>query len=315
MCLLISSTYLLNDSNAQTSFPDEKVNQKWEYVTWFFWGGHCESRIVKTGKLTNKCNQVYIQVFDCNQNENDCYLLGYYRIQNDSVLVRTNYNYFNGSRDTVVCDEPEGLMYDFSINESDSVICQINSTWPATFTNFWKVNEADVANEGVIRRVLNMDFQPHQNFPNFLRSMDWIEGIGSTTHPFYSFTCIGDHCEIEQQMVRAFIDDTLIYQDTMLQFPFRCNGWVTSTETLNKDEYSLKIFPNPTADNISIVSNVILNAPLDVRIIDLNGRVLREFTQVSVNDALDISSLSAGGYVVQIFYQKFIMALPLFKTN
>ncbi|MBK9212520.1 MAG: hypothetical protein IPO14_06100 [Saprospiraceae bacterium] len=46
--LLIIPTFFF-EAYAQNTFPDETISQKWEYLTWYFWGGMCEKNIIKTG--------------------------------------------------------------------------------------------------------------------------------------------------------------------------------------------------------------------------------------------------------------------------
>ena len=132
--------------DAQIKFPDETINQKWEYVIWNFWGGKCEKRIIKHGNKVALYNQNYIEVLDCNSSEKDCHLIGYYRVQNDSVLIR----YGNGFV-PVDCNKPEGLMYDFSAKSGDSLKCILDYFNPSKVKNFFIKNTQSIQYENVNR--------------------------------------------------------------------------------------------------------------------------------------------------------------------
>lgn len=304
-------TVMCNMANAQNQFPDEHVIQKWEYVTWYFWGGKCELRKIKNAEVVEKCNTNYIKVLDCNENEDDCFILGYYRIQGDSVLVRTNHKYYNGALDTVVCSEPEGLMYDFSTTPYDTLICQINSTWPPTFTKFWEIDKQFIEYEGIERQTTDLRYIPHPNAPYFLYRMNWIDGIGSNVHPFYSFTCIGDHCELEQQLTRVIRNDQLIYQDTTLNFFFPCTGWISSTNNVDLKQ-PLLLLPNP-ADNFLTIRSNSNNSSVKLSIYDMQGKEISSLDHYVFGEPFNIEYLREGIYIIQVFDGNQIQNLKLIK--
>lgn len=300
LALLVSGLFLHpGRSRAQDVFPDTADQQVWEYVTWYFWGGMCELKQIRTGQPTAKCGREYIPVMDCDEQGTMCRVLGYYRIQGDSVLVRTNYGYLNGVEDTVVCAEPEGLMYDFGAQPGDTLICQMNNTFPATFARFWVVSEEIQIVEGIDRRVLTMHYRPHPNAPEYIREMRWISGIGSTVHPVYSFACIGDHCEQELKTVRAMRNDELLFVDTTLLFP--CNGWVSPTQESEELRLSWQAFPNPAGTEFRIAGDFPEGSSgFDLLLRDALGRVLRQWRQVRPEQSLDVAGLPAGWYTLQL---------------
>lgn len=97
-----------------------------------------------------------------------------------------------------ICTDKEYLMYDFSLAVGDTVYAGLNlPTEIATDTAIFVLASIDtVTIQGVERRRFNMLFD-RCNEPGKVpqSSMDWIEGLGSTMHPFYPLACICDFCE------------------------------------------------------------------------------------------------------------------------
>jgi hypothetical protein len=134
--LLCFTAFLIPITFSQDIFPTASDQQKWEYVTWNFWGGACQKRIIKNGQPINLCSDTFIEVFDCDENEANCHVLGYYRIQGDSIMIRKSDIFWDGTRwiDTVYCNQSEGLMYDFGRQDSLPLQCQLS--YPGGTTNF-----------------------------------------------------------------------------------------------------------------------------------------------------------------------------------
>jgi len=302
MILLLLIFWLLQSPRsamAQSVFPDSTDHQVWEYVTWYFWGGMCALQQIRTGPVTSKCGREYIPLLDCNEKGEMCRLLGYYRLQGDSVLVRTNHGYLNGVMDTVVCEEPEGLMYDFGAQPGDTLICQMNNTFPPTFAQFWAVAEEVQTIEGTDRRVLTMHYRPHPNAPEYIRVMRWISGIGSTVHPVYSFACIGDHCEQELKTVRATLNDEVIFVDTTLLFP--CNGWVSSLGQPDPNLMDWQVFPNPASGSFTVSGPFFEEGTAaDLSLCDALGRTVGEWPAVLPGRFLELGDVPPGVYVLQL---------------
>lgn len=283
---------------SQTVFPKNQDNPKWEYVKWRFWGGQCEARKILTGDEVVKCNQKYIEIIDCNEDETQCELIGYYRLQGDSVVVRTNYPYFDGKRDTVICSEGEGLMYDFGTSNQDSLQCQLNSTFPASQIDFVQLDQREIDYEGTMRTTRLMKYSPYVNAPGNTSLMNWIEGVGSDVHPFYSLSCIGDHCEQELQLIRVWNQKELIYSDTALRFTFPCNGWITSTS--NDPISEINIYPNPTKNTLHFTQANEINEEVDVSIFNTSGLRVKMVNNHLISRSMDVRFLKPGSYVIRV---------------
>jgi hypothetical protein len=298
---------IYNKLFSQSFFPDENVVQKWEYVTWNFWGGQCQKRIIKNGQLQDICEGKYIEIFDCDENEQNCLLLGYYRINGDSVLTRLNYI------DAVDCSKPFGLTYDFGSIKGEELECALNTTYDPFQKEFWISDIQLVEYEEVERLTRFVNFIPFPNAPNVIYHMKWINGIGSNIHPFYSLSCIGDHCEQEQQVTKVIKNGKLIYQDTILDFSYPCNGWVTETNDEIIATKSLSLSPNPANSNIVILSKENSNISVKYAIYNIQGEVQLQSEQYALGSPIDIRHLDSGIYIAHVMDGKEVLNIKLIK--
>lgn len=95
------------------------------------------------------------------------------------------------------CSRKEYLMYDFSLGVGDSTYCGSNmGAWLDPDTALFVVDAIDTINvSGTDRRRFTMSFDRCNDGWAGSSSMEWIEGIGSTSHSFYPIACICDFCE------------------------------------------------------------------------------------------------------------------------
>lgn len=284
-----------NNLFAQEYFPDHTQDPKWEVVTWNFWGGFCESRIFKTGDQVDLCDGAYIEVWNCNNNEENCRKEGYYQVQNDKVYVRRIVlKDVDGELvEAVNCEEPHLLMYDFGSNQNDTLGCLLNYSYDPLLKEFVVNNISQQEFQGEEREVRKMYFTPFPNNESFVYEMDWITGIGSNVHPFFSFTCFGDHCEIEEQLVKVTLGDKVIYEDS-IDFFYPCEGWISNNNTLPPEE-KLIVVPNP-AENIVSIQGISKYDNLTVKIYDVMGAV----KLTHHGPEIDVSSLSSGVYFISM---------------
>ena len=299
---------------AQSSFPTAEDHQVWEYVIWNFWGGDCQLSFIQTGEEVDVCGHIYTEIYDCYSDINDCNLIGYYRVEGDSVLIRDLEYVWNGSQWEFVvdCELDERLMYDFSARIGDTLVCGIN--YPVDTTDFWKIDETIISYAGIQRRVLQMKFRPYPNIPTAVYNMRWIKNIGSNIHPFYSLSCIGDHCEQEQQLIRVTKNEDVIYLDTVLTFSFPCNNWQTAIEQPEIREEDIIIYPNPTSGMVHIELSTDQKIT-NIKIYDLWAQeVPFEYFDQNKNE-LSLNGLTAGTYYVLISLNEQFFIKKIIKSD
>ncbi|MFW5890217.1 MAG: T9SS type A sorting domain-containing protein, partial [Marinilabiliaceae bacterium] len=85
------------------------------------------------------------------------------------------------------------LLYDFALDVNETATCALNLNNPEAVNEVeFRVEEIDsVKLEDGKHRRLRMKFFPNPESPDEAYYMDWIEGIGSTTHPFYPSISLG----------------------------------------------------------------------------------------------------------------------------
>ena len=76
----------------------------------------------------------------------------------------------------------------------------------------------------------------------------------------------------------------------------------TSIGNINAEEYSFKIFPNPSTESINIKSSQINNAGYEL--IDFNGKLKKQGDLTSTNELINISEIPSGNYMIRILVNK-----------
>ena len=78
-------------------------------------------------------------------------------------------------------------------------------------------------------------------------------------------------------------------------------GTTLSVDNISKPEYSFALIPNPASNNFKLHFNNNLNlSSLNIQIIDMQGRIVRQLFDVSNNTSISASSLNNGLYFVKI---------------
>lgn len=284
--LIFLSLNLTYNCYAQSFFPDETQQQKWELLS-FSWGG-CYTSIIKNGNAVNFCQNKFIEVFTCDENEQNCILNGYYTLRNDSVILRANMN----------CNDPELTLYVFNANVGDTLRCATNYN---PFSKFWVKHKQPIIYEGIPRNTYSMGYWPFISQPTYSHyNMKWIEGIGSDTHPFYTFTCLGGGgCELDEYVVNVHRNGQLIYQDsTMFAYcPTLSNEDVFQT-------YGLTVSPNPVNQTFSIQSTISNQLTIKASLYNNIGQQVWDLPHLKLNELVDVSHLPAGVYLFRIETEK-----------
>ncbi len=85
-------------------------------------------------------------------------------------------------------------------------------------------------------------------------------------------------------------------------------GLTTGTENIAAEEVAMEIAPNPTSSIFNITSNV--DSPIQqVRIFDLNGRLVRQYDAVNENKlTVDRSNLASGMHIVMVTFEEGVVS-------
>jgi hypothetical protein len=246
-------------------------------------------------KDTVFCGKKY-SVLNNSKYQNEYDLHGYVRVDNEKVFFR----YTNS------CNDKEYLLYDFSLNTGDTVYCGYNliySNNPPTqysdTTKFWVTNIDTINMLGKARKRLSLKFAIDPIFSSMSADMKWIEGIGSVVHPFYAFY---DWNDKSTWFDLACLDSSgvLIYKITDISI--NCDSITgISTEINYQFQDKIKVFPNPTENQLAIVLPNDFGNKCHIELINLQGQVISDFgTYKNKRINLTLPNLQAGQYIVAI---------------
>jgi len=162
------------------------------------------------------------------------------------------------------------------------------------------VNTIDTANfNGINRRVFHLYYYSEPIlWPGSYRTMDWIEGIGSTTNPFYFLECLEDYCESSWRLLCFDSIGVNLYKDSILK---TCDTSYTDAGIRELGNVKkISIFPNPFSTSTQISFDKTYQT-LDLSIIDLQGKIIQQKSYHDSNKiTLDRAGIATGFYFLRV---------------
>lgn len=220
-------------------------------------------------------------------------LNGYHYIERtfwlrESIPTRKVYlSYANSDK-----NRSEKLLYDFSLQVNDS-IKMYNPISPFDEdSGFYKV-------DSIISRILN-DGNSYNHFyfsPSISNNISfekpiWIEGLGTLS--MINAPGGGPNVNGAGKVSCYFKDDILVYTQTdSIQGCSAVNYLNSNAENTHID---FTIYPNPTSENLTVKSALNI---LQLQIMSIDGRLLL----TTKSKTVDVSSLTAGNYILQINFE------------
>ena len=291
---------LFHTGKSQNVFPSFADSAKWNvYKCVYGIGYECFTLTYKYDYDTLFCGNIYSKA----NIDGSKY---YFRSDSLRTYFRKNNN----------CNGKEFIMYDYSKNVGDSIyvgfnIYQNNSLDTALFI----VDSIKTGNfMGINRRIFHLHFYPEPILdPTLYRQIDWIEGIGSNTHPFFPFACILDYCENSLQLLCYDSMGVNLYKD-----PFY-NTCDTSDTDVNIDKLTIKnhltICPNPFNNNLSLaLENAVIS---EVEIFNLFGErffIIEQNPKNSI-EIENINNLYPGIYLIKVQTDKGLFIEKIIKIE
>jgi len=134
-------------------------------------------------------------------------------------------------------------------------------------------------------------------------SYSWIEGLGSTLgilpDPYiYSFSPVG-YPVIQKDLLCFKQNDTLIYTHPDF-YKGNCFMDIVDDVKTADDSNRINIYPNPAVEKLFIQHDLKVSKNSSILLMDVMGRVVLQKPLDAVLLELDVSTLSAGIYFVQI---------------
>lgn len=265
LAVILISQYLFS----QNFISENKLwNVKQQLFTW------ADTEIIKLEGDSTINDTIYKKVWKTNDSAmNEWYQIALIREESNKVYLK-------------VPGWQEGLLYDFNLQEGDTVeVINYFCSEPISAL-VEEVNIIDVW--GVQRKEWVLNIYEHQ-----LQEV-WYEGIGSlsglvypgvelcVTDPFFSLLCYHEN-------------EVLLYRN---EFNETC--WVTSVGITEEETTpQISIYPNPSEDYIYLVSQNDLKG--EYYITDMYGKIILKATTDQGNETkIDVSRLATGTYFIQL---------------
>lgn len=284
----ILSAFWLNEIRAQHAYIPIPDNAEWVYGRTDFQCGpplyFCGYYHYKIGGDTIIGNITYKKVLGTGLNDyNYTYQAAIRQDISERRVYVVNSNYFGG------CSNVDTLLYDFSVNQGDTLnLCQDITggfTGGSPMTIVESVDSVLIA--GLWRKKINL------NLP-YCPSL--IEGIGSTSGFLGGWSgWIG----VIDFLACYSIDGNPVFPDTLCLF---LNN--NSDELIKPD---VTIYPNPVS-NISLINlNITYARQCTIKLFDLKTCIIKDIFSGSLNSGnnfieLNSSNLNTGLYILQILF-------------
>ena len=261
----------IDTANQVFPLPDEQP--KWETITTLT--TYPESITTKEYEIVK---DTLIDFYHYSKLSNEA---GYYRLSGHRVYYKLN------------ADDKEYLLYDFDLDVNETVTCGLNLNNPEAVNEVeFRVEEIDsVKFEDGKHKRLRMKFWPNPESPDDAFYMDWIEGIGSTTHPFYPSISLGVPGSTSE-LLCYHRDGAKVYQN-----PGYSNCDVTTGlghALSDSDDYVIR----PSKDVLKIESRNGRISWFLYKIFNTTGKLLKEGETES--GMVNISDLTPGVYIISL---------------
>lgn len=263
--------------HAQAYFPDPASDPKW-FVgrTAYGFGGETHHQVeCYYGVSATFCGHIYTEVIEDMPEIGYQQSLGYIRIDGPRVYALLDTS----------CAIAPSLIYDFSLEEGQSVDCGYNMS-----AYELKENTFTVSSTGTVdiplgnRRYQRMAYSRHISLPDSPpTSMDWIAGVGSSKHPFYSLSCIGDFCEVEDTLYQLTLNGETAYDI------------VTASQA--PTAYELSVYPTVFGSTFWIAG---LQGKATARLFDSSGRAVFQTQLTQAEEAVNVAGLPNGLYFLEV---------------
>lgn len=203
-------------------------------------------------------------------------------------------------------DTIEYVLYDFSLNEGDSIQLYGITYWEVDSMGYYQVDSiSEIELNGQIHKKFFLSGDPYV-YPDRPENPIWIEGVGSLgdfMHPGISVD------EFTRGVLSCFFKNGIkVFQSPDYD---SCMVFFGDIEK-HGNHGQIKVYPNPFKNSICILSEI----PQDLRINIVNslGQVVysNRFFSISENE-VNLSSFSDGVFIIQVYNDEFVLNQIIIK--
>ncbi len=270
--------------NAQM-IPIPEPGAVWENIKMSDWPPYNYEQSYIYLRDTTICGIEYKILLSTSDNEGN--FIFYIRTQSDTTLIK----YY------ISCDSSDILLYDFSINVSDTFI-YLPIQYNLLVTEYLVVDSIDYITytDNKNRKIIYLH---NIDLPNI--TITWIEGIGALSSLLNYHICPTPICGSEllcyynqSGLIYTWEIDTTSCQDSI---PV---GYSSNNEL----ELNFKIYPNPVKNILTIKIKSINANNIIIKIINIQGKeiftdIINKYSGYYIRE-LDVSKFSQGIYTVQV---------------
>lgn len=292
LCVLVMASGLSSVSVAQQPFPTYADNGTWNVLGCIYGiGVWCGTQSIAYAGSDSVCGEVWSTYSWPSWGMDPG--IAYVRNEGQRTLMRRTTN----------CTDKQYVLYDFGMEAGDSVYAPMNMDLMEQDTTLFILQDIDTVEiRGVERRRFSLLFDRcNETLVN--TPMQWIEGIGSTMHPFYPVDCLCDFCEQSLTLLCYDSSGVQLYVDPVYQ---TCDTLITAIDEradVNADGLHVTNDTGGGALIVSVDQDVLerRRAALSLVLLSSDGRLIRQQrvqAEVSSSIRMDVRSVMAGAYVL-----------------
>lgn len=225
---------------------------------------------------------------------------------NDTAYVR-NEGQRTWLRRSTDCSSKEYLMYDYSLAIGDTVYAGLNMDYVQPDTAMFVLQNIDTVQlSGIARRRFLMKYDRcNDGSLQVFSTMYWIEGVGSTTHPFYPVECICDFCEQGLLLLCCDSSDVQLYMDPSFN---TCDTIISAVdEHQNADMNPLSTIYDAGSRSLNVIVDdkgwTWASTGLSLTLMAADGRIIQRrvlWRTASRGVRMDLASVASGVYVLTL---------------
>ena len=224
-------------------------------------------------------------------------------------LIDNAYDSQQGDETNLSSSVPTAVTYDFihciTVHPSDSSICYVSFSNSSDKSRVWRVTNAtttpvwtDISGDLPQGLPVNyIDVDPARPDDFFLAATDY--GVYVTDNAGVNWHKIDEFPNVYTEQIKVRESDRRVFVFTHGRGSFTAtlDSLLVGVPQVAQQNFSPVIFPNPCSDQLSIRAD---NNDVDVIIRNISNQVVLPLTKIQKSASIDVSSLSAGVYLVEI---------------
>lgn len=201
------------------------------------------------------------------------------------------------------CLDKEYVLYDYSLDVGDSIHIPFNMDWADPDTALFFLRSIDTVQIlGVERRRFSLLFDSCSTGVADAE-MQWVEGIGSTLHPFYALDCLCDWCMQFMDLLCYDSTGVQLYQDLLLN---TCDTtmMVGVPDLMPEEGPTFRIWQDPTNGTLVIqFDHQGAPAGAELSLLTADGRPVRRMNGPQQGEdqlTVPLPGIHGGVYLLQV---------------